>query len=422
MFWDVLKAVGLLIFLYALFVIGKLYKKQKEWEAQGVVFGPGFPIITDMIYFIYYLTKYPQDIAFSRIFQEYHGDNMPDKAGIFLFFMPCIMWNNCQALEELYGTKNAFYDKHKIERDFGRPMINNSIASMQTDDPAYKKKRKALSGAFLRGKIGEIIENIKEITLKTFHETQAEAKDGVTEVELNTYTSKVQSFIIVSILVGAQYSYKKLKHINIKTGEVKQITIAEFMDGIVDDITYRLSMNPFLYMGDFAETEIFALDKHYLENCRSSRQFFRDIINDKKAQKDKSTAKDIVSLLLQDENYQDSEDIIDDLFVMFIAGSKTVQTTTSNLITSMIYNPDKNAKMMAEIDPYMEKIQDDIQNKMNLEDVDELVYVKMCYQESMRRYSPAALSSTSCMNKDIKIQGVDMKKDEAFFIGIQSMH
>ena len=106
---------------------------------------------------------------------------------------------------------------------------------------------------------------------------------------------------------------------------------------------------------------------------------------------------------------------------MFIAGSKTVQTATSNLITSMIYNPDKHAKMMKEIDPYMETIQDDIQNKMIVEDVDENNYVKMCFQESMRRYAPSALSSTSCMSKDITIQGVDMKKEEAFYIGIQFM-
>lgn len=84
----------------------------------------------------------------------------------------------------------------------------------------------------------------------------------------------------------------------------------------------------------------------------------------------------------------------------------------------MIYNPDKQAKLMAEIDPFMEKIKDDIQNKMIHEDVDENAYVKMCYQESMRRYAPAAISSTSCMSKDIKIQGVDMKKDDAFYIGI----
>ena len=36
------------------------------------------------------------------------------------------------------------------------------------------------------------------------------------------------------------------------------------------------------------------------------------------------------------------------------------------------------------MDPYMEKVKDDIMGKMTLEDVDELDYVKMCYQESMR--------------------------------------
>ena len=64
---------------------------------------------------------------------------------------------------------------------------------------------------------------------------------------------------------------------------------------------------------------------------------------------------------------------------MFIAGSVTVQTTTSNLIISMLHEPECFAKLKKEIDPFMDKIKDDIMGKMTLAEVDELDYVKMSY-------------------------------------------
>ena len=86
-----------------------------------------------------------------------------------------------------------------------------------------------------------------------------------------------------------------------------------------------------------------------------------------------------MSLLLEDENYQNREDIIDDVILMYIAGSKTVQATTSNLITSLIFNQECFKKLRAEIDPFMERVKDNIMGKMKLEDLDDLEYVKQCY-------------------------------------------
>ena len=64
-------------------------------------------------------------------------------------------------------------------------------------------------------------------------------------------------------------------------------------------------------------------DKYYFKNCLTIRSFIGSIIDEKKAVKN-SNASDVISLILQDENYQVTEDIIDDVIVMFFAGSKTV--------------------------------------------------------------------------------------------------
>lgn len=172
------------------------------------------------------------------------------------------------------------------------------------------------------------------------------------------------------------------------------------MSRTMDDIMKRITQSPF---ASFApESEWLAIDKHFVNNCRTLRGYFGGLIDAKKKAKDLN-AQDIVSLLLQDENYQNREDIIDDIIVMYIAGSRTVQATTSNLITSLLFNPDCYTKLHEETDPLMERVKDDIMGKMNLEDIEELEYVKQCYQESMRLCAPAQTSSTSCVNKDVNI-------------------
>lgn len=232
-------------------------------------------------------------------------------------------------------------------------------------------------------------------------------------VDLNTFTSLVQANTIISILVGSGYSYQEIPHIDITTGEKRNIQISEFMNLILSDVLIKLSSSP---TASFApEMEWFAADKRFAENCRALRGYYAGIINDKKAANDPN-AQDIVSILLQDENYQDTEDIIDDIFVMFLAGSKTVQTTTSNLITSLLFNTKVHEKFLKEVDPLMDRVKDDILNKMSHEDVEELDYVKMCYQESMRIAAPAEGSSTSCFNKPVTIDGIQFDAGDAFFV------
>ena len=134
------------------------------------------------------------------------------------------------------------------------------------------------------------------------------------------------------------------------------------MDYILDDIMARIAANPLLMINPaWFEKEIFAVDTYFCNNCRELRGAIRKLIEAKKASlNDASKTEteeesfDVVSLLLQDGTYTNTEDMIDDIFVMFIAGSKTIQNTTTNLITTMLYEPEIYAKLRAEIDPLMD--------------------------------------------------------------------
>ena len=102
---------------------------------------------------------------------------------------------------------------------------------------------------------------------------------------------------------------------------MENLNIGGFLDHILDDMITRLMKNPFLsIIGEsFAEREVFALDTYFLSNVRVLRSFLAKIVEDKKKQADPE-ANDIVSLLLREESYDDVEQIIDDMIVIFLAG------------------------------------------------------------------------------------------------------
>lgn len=96
----------------------------------------------------------------------------------------------CKAkhLDEIFVSKNSVYTKHDIEREVQKPLTFNNMLSLDTDDPMYKKKRKALSAAFFKSKMQLIAKIVKQTALTCFKELQAKESN---EVELNSFTSMV---------------------------------------------------------------------------------------------------------------------------------------------------------------------------------------------------------------------------------------
>ena len=79
----------------------------------------------------------------------------------------------------------------------------------------------------------------------------------------------------------------------------------------------------------------------------------------------------MISLLVQDPIYKDQNtDMIDDVLVMFIAGSKTIQTTTTNLITHLLHRPEIKEKLYAEVNPVLERTKEDFMNLLTTEEGD----------------------------------------------------
>ena len=97
---------------------------------------------------------------------------LPDKSGLWLMGECYVCFNKASSMEEIFVTKNVHFSKHNMKRDAGKPLLYNNVVSMETDNPKYKKKRKAISSSFFKNKVRQMTTIVKETALKIFKEIQ----------------------------------------------------------------------------------------------------------------------------------------------------------------------------------------------------------------------------------------------------------
>lgn len=119
--------------------------------------------------------------------------------------------------------------------------------------------------------------------------------------------------------------------------------MADYIDKVLTMFLLRINENvPALLIPSLFLYPITKTDKAFFSNCGTLREAIRKVVLARKEGKAGGLAvgdqKDIISMLVDDENYANIEDIIDDVIVMFIAGTKTVQGTTTNFIGNYTNN------------------------------------------------------------------------------------
>jgi cytochrome P450 len=120
-------------------------------------------------------------------------------------------------MEEIFVTKNVNFSKQD-KKEAAKPMVYNNIVTMETEDPMYKKKRKAISSAFFKNKVQQMIMIVKETALRVFKEIQDEGER--TEQDIVKVTTRLQNHVITSVLVGSGKSFEKLPFHDPEKGEI----------------------------------------------------------------------------------------------------------------------------------------------------------------------------------------------------------
>ena len=77
---------------------------------------------------------------------------------------------------------------------------------------------------------------------------------------------------------------------------------------------------------------------------------------------------------------------------MFLAGSKTVQTSTANLLMYLELYPKVAQTLQNEIDTKLNPIKNDLLNGLTYDLAEEFDYARYCFNETLRIEPPLATS------------------------------
>jgi len=151
-------------------------------------------------------------------------------------------------------------------------------------------------------------------------------------------------------------------------------------------------------------------DEAFLANVASYRQHLLSIISDRKAGVSASydgDTSDLLSIMIDSDIFKERRDkMIDEFIGIFMAGMKTTQATTTNLIQYLIKNPDLKDRLMSEICPVLDQIKDDFRGKLTWDNIDGFELTRNCFYESLCIAPPAPMSGTLCFLRDVEIKGI----------------
>lgn len=133
-------------------------------------------------------------------------------------------------------------------------------------------------------------------------------------------------------------------------------------------------------------------DKRFKSNVDRLRQLYQEIIDDRR--KKPSLDQDLLSIMLEADLFQGNDELMkDEMFGIFLAGMKTIQTATTNLIYYVERDPEIKKKLLEEILPPVQEAADNILENLTYDRVMEFNYLQKVFNESLRIEAPLAMAN-----------------------------
>jgi hypothetical protein len=164
-------------------------------------------------------------------------------------------------------------------------------------------------------------------------------------------------------------------------------------------------------------------DRRYFRNVDRFRSFVQILI-DERRRTTTNNEDDLLSILTTSEFFKADNDgmIIDEIFTFFLAGMKTIQVSTTNLIYYLTKHPEFKQKLLAEILPPLKESLDNL----TYDRATEFDYLQCCFNESIRIEPPAPATSAQIFTQDTTLthegKKITFKKGTPFSILIEAIH
>ncbi|CDW86900.1 cytochrome p450 [Stylonychia lemnae] len=415
-----------LILLIAYFVWDRYIRVKLRinyYEKQGIQFPGGFvPFFGSYPKLIKFIEEHkPKQYPIIDFINHTQGSNPPTYTGMLIARQLCLIINRHEPLQDLFITKNKYFDKHPNTGQLVGKTLGDSTL-FQKSNELWAKKRKSISSSLYKQKLVQMVETMKDIACETMAEWE---KQG--ELDIVAETANMMMKNILACVFGRQNENPQVQYK--ENGEIKQVKLGQSIQsnigkGIEREFQLHLTLFPELYHFYFTKQ-----DKELVFNVDQGKDYIKALIKSKReqfARTGKYEGDDLLTILLQDELFQNDDSmLIDECLTFFAAGAQTTAVSITNFLCYMAQNQQQEEKLRNELKSILKffgKENKDLINELNMEIIEDFNYLKYCFYESLRIEPPIVVSSSCQVNEDMEMSGVTIKKDEMLLINIHQIH
>ncbi|TNV80052.1 hypothetical protein FGO68_gene9962 [Halteria grandinella] len=363
------------------------------------------------------------------------SDTVPPITGLLLGSQLRLMVNRPEIVEEMLITQNKYYDKHPGSATNSDIVVGKSILFAQSD-LQWQQKRKVISSALYKDRLRGMIETIKDVTIKAIESDWMLHKDqnGVS-LEIVNIMQNLFMQVTLSCFFGQSIEVKPTVSQLVK-GEHKEVRLGEAIQNSFEQVMGRPLQPLLIVFRELLPYFITQSDRELKQNALSLRAFIRNLINERRKLQDGQVQsgnvqyKDLLSILLNDPNFENDDSIVDECLTFFLAGSMTTASTTANTVCYLIQSNETEKKLRESLKQNFDYFADssktlqDLASEITLETLDlrNDEYLKYCFNESLRIEPPVPFSSSLCMTEEVTIGGFIFKKGEGFYHNCYQLH
>ena len=281
------------------------------------------------------------------------GINMANELQIFV--------TDPKVTQQIFTNVNKYHSKAESFRDMMHAWTPQSIIFQATCEPDYTPKRKALSSAFFKSKLKSFEEIIKNVTYKQLAESQE-------MINLPMFFLDLVSRILMNIAVGPTHE-KTLVEYEQEDGKIVKMPLGRHISTMIEDLIWKIVQVQNMVEPSLVKRNITARDFRFKRNVENEKNVIRKMIRERKEGKSGTYFKDqsdLLSVLVDNEFYRDQEEkIVDEVIMIFLAGSKTTQNTAANMFCYFEKNPEIKKIVQKEIDDKLTPLSNDIMGKFD---------------------------------------------------------